>query len=137
MGCDEGFVGGSGGFCGGEDAVGGLEGAVERGDALGGFLDGVVGEIDVVSVVCGEEEVAQGFGMDFLCDIPDGPEIFEGMAHFFAVDFNHSDVHPMAGEVAVLSAFCLCDFVFVVWEDEVATAAVDVKRGGEVFCAHA
>lgn len=140
LGGDEDVIGDEAGIfsaSGGDEPIGGIERSVERGDSERGFVNGVVREVDVVSVVRGEEEVPQGLGVDLFSDIAHGPEIFEGMAHFFAVDFDHSHVHPVAREVAILSAFGLSDLVFVVREDEVASAAVDIEGGGEVFGAHA
>ena len=86
-------------------------------------------EVDVVAVVCREEEIAQSFGVDLFDDVAQCPEVVQGVAHFFAIDFDHSDVHPIAREVAVLCAFGLGNFVFVVWEDQIASAAVDIERG--------
>lgn len=88
-----------------------------------------------------EQEVADiATGEAFGGEVGDGEEVTERFAHLFTFDEEVGAVDPgMDARFAGLleaCAFALGDFVFVVGEDEVFTAEVEVEAGAEQFHAH-
>lgn len=74
-------------------------------------------------------------GKDFF----NGDEVAQGFAHFLAVDGNEVIVNPVSGLMVGLGAKAsvgLRDFGFVVRENQVHSAAVNVKGQPEIVNAH-
>ena len=84
-----------------------------------------------------DEDVADFHGGEaFFCEVGEGVEVAFGFGHFPAIDEEVGGVEPMLGEVATAGALALGDFVFVVGEDEVFAAGVEVEGVAEVFFDH-
>ena len=63
-------------------------------------------------------------------------KIAERLGHLPAIDEEVRDVEPVRGEVAATGALALGDFVFVVRENQIDAAGVEVERLAEVFLDH-
>ncbi len=142
-------VGGVGGAQAGEgvrgfvgvSAVGqGQEVFVEFVEGGVGGLEGVLGEVKGGAVVAGEEGVAESDGGEaHFLDFGEGVNVADGAGHFVVVNEEVGAVEPVADEVVGglaimrvllfrrMRAHGLGDFVFVVGEDEVHAAAVEVN----------
>ena len=83
-----------------------------------------------------EHEQAYGLGVELLHDVAHGEEVARGLGHLFVVHVDVAVVHPVLGKRIARRALGLGDLVFVVREDEVHAAAVDVERLAEVLHAH-
>ena len=81
-----------------------------------------------------EQKIPEHFGEPCFEDIPDRLEVAKALGHLFRVDLHEGVVHPVFGKLAVAARFCLSDFVFVVGEDKIHAAAVDVQ--GQVGFGH-
>ena len=140
-----------GGIVGREGAARGGLHAVELGKAVDEALqtfaagfEGFVGEVDGGAVVGLEDEEADGHGGVGFVEVGvlsgeeflEGDEVAQALAHFLSVDGNHVVVHPVVDHVVALGSDGLCYFAFVVGEDEVHAAAVDVEVVAEVFASH-
>lgn len=130
-------VGGSGAgdFAEFEEAV------VESGEGGRGAGEVFEREVKRFAVVGLEEEVADiAAWKAFGGEVGDGEEVAERFAHLFTFDEEVCAVDPGmdAGFAGLLEAgaFALGDFVFVMWEDEVFAAEVEVEAGAEQFHAH-
>ena len=83
-----------------------------------------------------KHEQAHGLGVVFGGDVAHGEEIARGLGHLLVVRVDVAVVHPVFGERLARRALGLGNLVFVMREDQVDAAAVDVKRLPEVFHAH-
>ena len=63
-------------------------------------------------------------------------EVSQALAHLLAVDRDHVVVHPVAHHITTLTGDSLGNLAFVVGEDEVHAAAVDVELRPKVLFAH-
>ncbi len=116
------------------EAVLEVEDAAERGLSV---IEPVEGEVELVAVVGGEEEVADGGGREATFEeVAEGEDVAHGLGHLVAVDEEVLDVEPVAGERQSGGALGLGDLVLVVGEDEVLAAGVDVEGLAEVGHAH-
>ncbi len=118
-----------------------------RGELLRGFghfvhgfaggVEAVEGEIERLAVVAAEQDVAHLHGGPAVFrEVFEGVEIAERLRHFSAIDHQVRDVEPGRGKMPAAGAAALGDFVFVVREDEIDTAAVEVEGFAEVFANH-
>lgn len=62
----------------------------------------------------------------FLRHISCGKEIAFGLAHFYIIHVNIAVVHPVMGIFLAGAAFALGNLVFMVREDQILSAAMDV-----------
>jgi hypothetical protein len=117
-----------------------VEGALGFGEFLEGLtggVEGVEGEVEGRAVVGADEDVVDfGGGVAFGGEVFESVEIAEAFGHFAAIDHEVGDVEPVAGEMALGGAAGLGDFVFVVREDEVNAAGVEVEVFAEVLEDH-
>ena len=86
--------------------------------------------------MCCQQEVADWFITELVRNIPYCKEVVERFGHFLVVNVDIAVVHPVTCKFFVRSTFTLCNFVFVVWEDKVLTAAVQVNCFTQMFAAH-
>ena len=114
-----------------------VDGRAQAFEAARHFFQPFVAEVQGAAVVVGNEEEAQGIGAIVFQDVLDQEEVVQGLAHLFRIDGDEAVVKPvfdhgfLAGE-----GFGLGDFVFMVREDEVAAAAVEVEGIAKVLIAH-
>ena len=95
------------------------------------------GEIQRRAVVAGDEHVAHfGGGVATRSQIGQRVEIADALAHLATVHHQVRHVHPVVGKFPVRAAAALRDLVFMMREDEVHAAAVQVKVLAEVFQNH-
>ena len=118
-----------------------------RGELLRGFghlvhgfargVEAIEGEIERFAVVAAEQDVAHLHGGPAVFgEVFEGVEVAERLGHFSAIDHQVRDVEPSGGEVPAAGAAALGDFVFVVREDEIDAAAVEVESFAEVLADH-
>ena len=75
-------------------------------------------------------------GITFLQQVPQGVKIAERLRHLLAINQQKLAVQPIADEGFSRQRFRLRDFIFVVREDQVGAAGVNVKRLAEIFRRH-
>lgn len=100
------------------------------------LLDHLAGEVDRAAILRAEHEHAHRFQIKFLGDVAHGEEVAQRLAHLLVIHIDESVVHPVMDERLARRALALGDLVFVVREDEILAAAVDIQRLAEVFHAH-
>ena len=83
-----------------------------------------------------EHEQAHGLQVKLSGDIAHGEEIALGFGHLLVVDVDKAVVHPVAHVGLSGGAGGLGDLVFVVREEQVLAAAVDIERLTQVGGAH-
>ena len=114
----------------------GAEGAQVFERALGG-VEGVEGEVELLARVAGEEGVAERGGAEaFGFEVVERVEVAERLAHLLAVNEEVFAVIPVVGEGRAVAALALGDFVFVVGEEEIHAAGVEVDGVAEDRFAH-
>ncbi len=86
--------------------------------------------------MCGKQKEPHGFVPEFRRSIAHKEKIARGLAHLFVVDIYMPVMAPKTRECAARCTFTLCDLVFMVREDEVNPAAVNVYIGAEIFIDH-
>ncbi len=92
--------------------------------------------VQLAAIVAGHQEVANGLGIVILQHVADGKEVAQRFRHLLAVDHHHAGVHPVVNVLAVMGAGGLSDFVFVMREHQIGTAAVNVKMVAQLFAVH-
>ena len=65
-----------------------------------------------------------------------GDEVAEALPHFLPIDGDHVVMHPVAHHLVALAGHGLCNLTFMVWEDKVHAAAVNIEVVAEVFPSH-
>src|SRR5690606_34103582 len=93
-------------------------------------------EVDRRPVMGGEEEVADRLAVVAAEEFADGDEVAEALGHLLGLDRHEAVVHPVTGEGSAVGGLALRDLVFVVREDEVLAAAMDVEGLAQVAGAH-
>ncbi len=102
-----------------------------------GGVEGIEGEIQRLAVVAAEQHVAHFHGCPAMFgEVFQGVKIAKRLRHFSAIDHQMRDVEPGRGEVAPAGAAALGNFVFVVREDQIDAAAVEVEGFTEIFANH-
>ena len=69
-------------------------------------------------------------------NLADCKEIAEGLTHLAVIYIYIAVMHPIVSKVATVCTFGLCDLVFVVWEDKVLTAAMNIDSFSEESACH-
>ncbi len=104
---------------------------------MAGGIQGVEGEIQRLPIMGTDEHVADfSSAIAFAGEICQGVKIAQALAHFPAIHHQMGDVEPLASELAVGGAATLRDFVFVMRENQIDSAAVNVEVFAEVFEDH-
>ena len=99
----------------------GLE-ARDRGRHVG------VGPLPIGPVVVGEEREPDRSGLPLLQQVPDEHQVAEGLRHLLPSEPDDPDMQPMADELGSGDRLGLRGLAFVMGEDEVPSAPVDVDR---------
>ena len=113
--------------------------AVRRADAFVGRArigEALIGEVERRAVVGLQHEQAQRHGVATVEHVGEQQEVAQALRHLLRVDVEHAAVHPVMGERGAIGRLGLRHLVFVVREDEVGAAAVDVERQAEVLLGH-
>ena len=108
--------------------------AFEHGPA---FLQASDRPVHRLAVMAAQHVEAQHLARPILQQIVHGHEIAEALRHFRAFDLEMAVVHPVARErMIVMRAFGLRDLVFVMREDEIDAAAMNVEGLAQIFARH-
>ena len=110
------------------------EGVAEGLDLRRRLLHRLVGEVDRLAPVRGQEEEEHRLAAPLLEDVAQRGDVAERLRHLLAGELEHPVVHPDARELAAARAR-LRELVLVVREDEVEPAAVDLERAPRNFSA--
>ena len=94
--------------------------------------------------MCLQDEEADGHGRIGLAEqrvvareeLRQRDEVVVRLAHLLAVDGYHVVVHPVVHHLVALAGHGLCYLAFVVGEDEVQTAPMDVKVVAQILAPH-
>ena len=80
---------------------------------------------------------AKGLAGMVIQQLANGEEVAQGLGHLFALDHQIAVVHKHLGhDFAVMGAPALRDLVFMVREDQVLAAAMDIKGFAQILLAH-
>ena len=83
-----------------------------------------------------EQEETERLAAVFLQHILHEEEIIERFRHFFRIDGDKTVVQPIMDEFFTRRALGLRNFIFVVRENEIAAAAVEIKRVAQIMPRH-
>ncbi|MPM91663.1 hypothetical protein SDC9_138794 [bioreactor metagenome] len=73
---------------------------------------------------------------EFFGDVAGGEEVAEALAHFAVIDVDKTVMHPVAGIFMAGAALALRNFVFMMRENQVAAAAMDVDSLAKMLADH-
>src|SRR3546814_10234170 len=90
-------------------------------------------EIERMAIVRLEHRKFKHFSRMLLQDVGNGDEVAERLAHFLAIAEHHGVVDPVTGQRRMVIAFALSAFGFVVREDQILSATMNVDRGSEML----
>jgi len=107
-------------------------------------LQGFIAEIYRTAIVGLENEETDGHRAVSLCqrfvgageELIQCDEVAEAFTHFLSVDGYHVVMHPVMYHVIALRCYGLCNLTFVVREDKVHTATVNVEMFTQIFLSH-
>ena len=68
--------------------------------------------------------------------VTNSKEVSERLTHFLIVYINISVVHPIICKRLSICTFALCNFVFVMWENQVLTARMNIYRFAKILVHH-
>ena len=105
-------------------------------DAVSDSARAGVREVQGAAVVAVGEEKAHHLRREAGQNVLDGEEILQGLGHLLPVDGEEAVVQPELGEGLAGGRFGLGQLVFVVGEDQVLAAAVEVEGLPQVMHAH-
>src|SRR5699024_1442356 len=105
-------------------------------EAVLAALDQLDGVVQGHPVAGRQHEIADGLVAVGLGHVPHGEEVVQALGHLLVVHVDKAVVHPVAGKGAAVGALALGDLVFVVGEDQVLPAAVQVDGLAQVGAAH-
>ena len=86
--------------------------------------------------MAGHQEVANRLRIVILQHVADGKEITQRFRHLLAVNHHHAGVHPVVDVFTVVGAGGLGDFVFMVREHQIRTAAVNIEVVAKLLAVH-
>ena len=112
--------------------------------SLFGSLQGFVAEVHRAAIVCLKDEETDGHRTICLCqqlvwafkELAQVNKVAITLAHLLSIDGNHVIVHPVVNHIVSLRSHTLCNFTFVVWENQVHASTVNVEMFTQVFLAH-
>ena len=119
------------------DSVKPIEQVAERLQAASNFVEPGVPKINRAPVVTGKNQGPNHVRIKFDQQIlHQNDRIGIALGNLATVLGQQAVMHPVLNERLLVIAFALGKFVFVVWEDEVKPASVNVKTGPEKPHAH-
>src|SRR3954466_3933946 len=80
--------------------------------------------------------MAQDYRIVVLQNLSYGKKVTQRLGHLLLIDVQEAIVEPIICKRPAHCTFGLCDFVLVMREYEVASAAVNVERLRKILCAH-
>ena len=84
----------------------------------------------------GHHQVADGLIAVFLRHLAHGKEIAEALAHLAVIDIDVTVMHPVMGKRHAVAALALGNLIFMVGENQVLAAAVDVNGLAQIAPGH-
>src|SRR6185437_13283366 len=103
---------------------------------LGG-VEGFLGEIKLLAIANREHEMAECGGTDSgFSQVGDAHHVADALGHFLAIGEQEFAMAPEAREGDSTRPFRLGDFIFVVWENEIDAAPMNIEGVTEVFPGH-
>ena len=83
-----------------------------------------------------QDEETDYFIREVFCDVSYCEEVAQGFGHFFVINSDETIVQPISSECAAVCRFGLSDFVFMVRENQVFAASVDIECIAQVMFGH-
>ena len=100
-------------------------------------VEAIEREIERFAIVTTDEHIAHFHRRPtVLGEVFESVEIAERLRHFATIDHQMGDMEPSRSEVSAAGAAALGDFIFVVRENQIDTATVQVEGIAEVFTDH-
>ena len=99
-------------------------------------FDQVNGIVQRHTITGGQHEIANGLVAEFVCDLAHSKEVSGALGHFHIVNVQKAVVHPIVAEAHAVGALGLCNLVFVMGEDQVLSACVQIDGGTQMLAAH-
>ena len=128
---------------GGGEGVGGSGGTERRAvgaklsQGLFGGVQRIQRKVELLARVAGEERIAEGGrAVPHGLELVEGVEVAQRLAHLLAVHKQVLAVIPVVGEGGAVAALALGDLVFVVGEEQVHAAGMEVDGVAEVLFTH-
>ena len=75
----------------------------------------------------GNKKISDNLIAVFICNFTNRLEITKGLAHFNIINVNIAIVHPISCKCAAVSTFALSNLIFMMRENQVLTAAVNIN----------
>ena len=100
------------------------------------LLDNIDAVIDGASVMGRNHQIANRLIAVFFRHVAHGEKVAERLGHFDVIDVDIAVVHPIIGKRHAVAALALRDFVFMVRENQILPAAVNVNRITEIAAHH-
>ena len=87
--------------------------------------------------MAGKNKSAESLPVAIACQrIADGKRIAQALAHLDAVQRQRAGEHPVTGKRLAIGRFALGDFTFIVRENVVDAAAVNIECMAQIFAGH-
>ena len=86
--------------------------------------------------MCLNHHITNDFIAVLFCNFPNREEIAQRLGHFLVVNIDIAVVHPVMRECLACSSFTLCNFILVMRENQVLTAAVQIERIAQIVRRH-
>ena len=100
------------------------------------FFQTVIGEVKRASVMSRQEEETESISGILFKDILHKEEVVERLAHLFRINGNKSIVQPVIYEMAACASFGLGNFIFMVRENKIGSAAMEINGISQVMGRH-
>src|SRR5690606_41662749 len=83
-----------------------------------------------------DNKVTHHFRMEFFNHVANGEEVTQRLRHLFAINVNEAGMHPAVHILFASTCFRLCNFIFMMWEGQISTAAMDIQMIAQTACGH-
>lgn len=83
-----------------------------------------------------KDKEAQDLGRILLQQLPDGEKVAQGLGHLFILDGDKAVMDPGVDKGLAARPLTLGNFVFMMGEDKVLAAAMDIKGVAQIFFGH-
>ena len=93
-------------------------------------------KIERTSIVRGKHIETKHHRVKLGGNIPHGEEVPKGLRHLLIVYVDKSIVHPIVCEALAMRRFILCNFIFMMRENEVLAAGMNVQLSSTVLRCH-
>ena len=86
--------------------------------------------------MCGQHEETQYLQIVFFGDLTDSKEVAQRLRHLAVVNVQECIVHPVFCKRLVIGCLGLCDLIFMMREDQILAAGMNIDLFAEITFAH-